>query len=148
MISWNHAVNSCGARPSVIFVYCTMCMNLICLCCHGVLPYHSFIHCFYLEPQSHRSVAIFIRITEELYGSASSTLSINHRWESTSILTSAISDIRHQHLLFRYRKKICRTENWHSNIGRVPKPTSESIPILYLISRNYFSHPLDLNLRP
>ncbi len=34
-----------------------------------------------------------------------------HRWASTLILMSAISDIRHQHLLFLYRKKICRTEN-------------------------------------
>jgi hypothetical protein len=32
-----------------------------------------------------------------------------HRWASTSILMSAISDIRHRHLLFRYRKKICRS---------------------------------------
>ncbi len=42
---------------------------------------------------------------------------------------SAISDIRHRHLLFQYRKKICRTENCHSDIGRVPILTSESIPI-------------------
>ncbi len=52
-----------------------------------------------------------------------------HRWASTSASMSAISDIRHQHLLFRYRKKICRTENCHSDIGRVPISTSESIPI-------------------
>jgi hypothetical protein len=42
---------------------------------------------------------------------------------------SAVSDIRHWHLLFRYRKRICRTENCHSDIGRVPISTSESIPI-------------------
>jgi hypothetical protein len=52
-----------------------------------------------------------------------------HRWASTSTSISAISDIRHQHLLLRYRKKICRTENCHSDIGRVPISTSESIPI-------------------
>jgi hypothetical protein len=52
-----------------------------------------------------------------------------HRWASTSTSISAISDIRHRHLLFRYRKKICRTENCHSDIGRVPISTSESIPI-------------------
>jgi hypothetical protein len=40
-----------------------------------------------------------------------------------------IGDIRHRHLLFRYRKKICRTENCYSDIGRVPISTSESIPI-------------------
>ncbi len=40
----------------------------------------------------------------------------NQRWASTSILMSAISDIRHRHLLFRYQKKICRTENCHSDI--------------------------------
>jgi hypothetical protein len=48
---------------------------------------------------------------------------------------SAISDIRHGHLLFRYQKKICRTENCHSDIGRVTISTSESIPI----SEKYFS---------
>ncbi len=52
-----------------------------------------------------------------------------HMWASTSTSISAISDIRHRHLLFRYRKKICRTENCHSDIGRVPISTSESIPI-------------------
>ncbi len=51
-------------------------------------------------------------------------LMLQHRWASTSILMSAISDIRHQHLLFRYRRKICRTENCHSDIGRVPMFTS------------------------
>ncbi len=44
-------------------------------------------------------------------------------------LKVGISDIRHRHLLFRYRKKICRTENCHSDIGSVPISTSESIPI-------------------
>ncbi len=53
----------------------------------------------------------------------------DHRWASTSTSISAISDIRHRHLLFRYRKKICRTENCHSDIRRVPISTSESIPI-------------------
>jgi hypothetical protein len=52
-----------------------------------------------------------------------------HRWASTSTSISAISDIRHRHLLVRYRKKICRNENCHSDIGRVPISTSESIPI-------------------
>jgi hypothetical protein len=33
-----------------------------------------------------------------------------HRWASTSISMSAISDIRYRHLLFRYRRQICRTE--------------------------------------
>jgi hypothetical protein len=52
-----------------------------------------------------------------------------HRWASTSTLMSAISDIRHRHLLFLYRKKICQTENCHSDIGGVQILTSESIPI-------------------
>ncbi len=52
-----------------------------------------------------------------------------HRWVSTSILMSTISDIRHQHLLFWYRKKICRTENCHPDIGKVPISTSETILI-------------------
>jgi hypothetical protein len=42
---------------------------------------------------------------------------------------SAISDIRHRHLLSRYRKKMCRTENCQSDIGRVLILTSKSIPI-------------------
>jgi hypothetical protein len=42
---------------------------------------------------------------------------------------SAISDIRHRHLFFRYWRQICRTENCHSDIGSVPISTSESIPI-------------------
>ncbi len=54
---------------------------------------------------------------------------VDHRWASTSILMSAISDIRHRHLLFRYRKKICRTANCLSYIGRVPISISEFIPI-------------------
>ncbi len=39
-----------------------------------------------------------------------------HRWASTSILMSVISNIRDRHLLFRYRRQICRTENCHSDI--------------------------------
>jgi hypothetical protein len=42
-----------------------------------------------------------------------------HRWALTSILMSAISDIRHRHLLFRYRRQICWTEKRHSDIGSV-----------------------------
>ncbi len=38
-----------------------------------------------------------------------------------------ISDIRHRHLLFRYRNQICRTNPFHSDIGRVPLSTSASI---------------------
>ncbi len=53
----------------------------------------------------------------------------HYMWASTSTLMSAISNIRHWHLLFRYRKKICRTENCHSDIGKVPISTSESILI-------------------
>jgi hypothetical protein len=52
-----------------------------------------------------------------------------HRWASTSISMSAISDIQHRHLLFQYRRQICRTEKRHSDIGSVPKSTSEFIPI-------------------
>ncbi len=39
-----------------------------------------------------------------------------HRWAATSILMSAISDIRHRHLLFWYRKKIYRMKNCLSDI--------------------------------
>jgi hypothetical protein len=42
---------------------------------------------------------------------------------------SAISDIRHRHLLFWYRRQIYRTEKRHSDIGSVPISTSEFIPI-------------------
>ncbi len=70
-------------------------------------------------------------------------LMYQHRWASTSTSMSAISDIRHRHLLFRYRKNICRTENCHSNIGRIPISTSESIPI----SKKYLSNQQDSNPR-
>jgi hypothetical protein len=33
---------------------------------------------------------------------------------------SAISDIRHSHLLLQYQNKICQTKSSHSDIGRVP----------------------------
>jgi hypothetical protein len=52
-----------------------------------------------------------------------------HKWASTSISMSAISDIRHRHLLFRYRRQICRTKKRHSDIGSVPISTSEFITI-------------------
>ncbi len=52
-----------------------------------------------------------------------------HRWASTSILMSVISDIRHQHLLFRYRRQLCQTENIHSDIESVPISTSMPLPI-------------------
>jgi hypothetical protein len=42
---------------------------------------------------------------------------------------STISDVRHRHLLFRYQKKICRTENCHSDIRIVPISTYKSFPI-------------------
>ncbi len=61
-----------------------------------------------------------------------------HRWASTSILMSAISDIRHQHLLFRYRRKICQTEKRHSDNGSVPISTLEFIPISDIKEKNYF----------
>jgi hypothetical protein len=41
---------------------------------------------------------------------------------------STISDIRHRHLLFQYRRQLFRTENCHYDIGSVPILTSESIP--------------------
>jgi hypothetical protein len=58
------------------------------------------------------------------------------RWASTSISMSAISDIRHRHLLFRYRRQICRTEKRHSDIGSVPISTSELIPISDIEEKN------------
>jgi hypothetical protein len=61
----------------------------------------------------------------------------NHRWASTSILMSAISDIRHRHLLFRYRRQICRTENCQSDIGSVQMSTSESIPISDIYKKKF-----------
>jgi hypothetical protein len=52
-----------------------------------------------------------------------------HRWALTSAFMSAISDIWHRHLLFRYRNKKCRTKSFHSEFGRVPISTWASIPI-------------------
>ncbi len=40
-----------------------------------------------------------------------------------------VGDIRHQHLLFWYRRQICRTEKRHSDIESVPISTSEFVPI-------------------
>ncbi len=62
-----------------------------------------------------------------------------HRWASPSISMSAISDIWHRHLLFRYRRQICRTEKRRSDIGSVPISTSEFIPISDIEEKNYFS---------
>jgi hypothetical protein len=59
-----------------------------------------------------------------------------HRWASTSISMSAISDIRHRHLIFQYRRQICRTEKRHSDIGSVPISTSELIPISDIEEKN------------
>ncbi len=57
-----------------------------------------------------------------------------HRWASTSILK--IGNIRHRHLLFRYRRQICRTENQHSDIGSVPISTWEFIPKSDILKKN------------
>ncbi len=59
-----------------------------------------------------------------------------HRWASTSISMSAISDIRHRHLSLRYWRQICRTEKRHSDIGSVPISTSELIPISDIEEKN------------
>ncbi len=72
-------------------------------------------------------------------------ISSKHRWASTSTSISAISDIRHRHLLYRYRKKICRTENSHSDTeGFRYRYLS---PFRYLISKKYLSHQQDSNHR-
>jgi hypothetical protein len=47
---------------------------------------------------------------------------------------SVVSDIQHRHLLFRNRKKICRTENGHSDIVRVSISTSISFPISNILT--------------
>ncbi len=61
-------------------------------------------------------------ITLSFYGvprkSANLFLDFHHRWALTSTSMSAISDIRHRHLLFWYRRQICRTEKRHSYIYR------------------------------
>jgi hypothetical protein len=81
--------------------------------------------------------------TEEELVMLMSLLTVNvhmcgwHMWASTLILMSAISDIQHQHLLFRYRRQICRTENCHSEIGSVPISTSGPILISTLLKKNY-----------
>jgi hypothetical protein len=70
----------------------------------------------------------------------------DHRWASTSISMSAISDIRHRHLLLRYRRQICRTGKRHSDIGSVPILASEFIPISDIEEKNIF-HPAESNPR-
>ncbi len=69
-----------------------------------------------------------------------------HRWALTSILMSAISDIWHRHLLFRYRRQICRTEKRHSDIGSLPISTSALIPISDIEVKIFL--PVDSNARP
>ncbi len=80
-----------------------------------------------------RSLSILWRAasqtTESLVTETDRNKAAGHRWASTSISMSAISDIPHRHLLFRYRKQICRTEKRHSDIGSVPISTSGFIPI-------------------
>jgi hypothetical protein len=71
----------------------------------------------------------------------------HHKWASTSISMSAISDIRHWHLLFRYRRQICRTEKSHSDIGSVLISTSEFIPISDIEETKILLHA-DSNPRP
>jgi hypothetical protein len=66
-------------------------------------------------------------------------LQATHRWASTSISMSAISDIRHRHLLFRYRRQIYRTEKPHSVMGSVLISTSEFIPISDIEEKNISS---------
>jgi hypothetical protein len=55
-----------------------------------------------------------------------------HTWASTSISMSAISDIWHRHLLFRYRRQICRNENVIpiSEVFRYRHQSSFRYPIL------------------
>jgi hypothetical protein len=62
-----------------------------------------------------------------------------HRWASTSISMSAISDIRHRHLSSRYRRQICRIEKRYSDIGSVPISTSEFIPISDIEEKKHFT---------
>jgi hypothetical protein len=71
----------------------------------------------------------------------------HHKWASTSISMSAISDIRHRHLLFRYRRQICRTEKRYSDIGSVLISTSEFITISDIEETKILLHA-DSNLRP
>jgi hypothetical protein len=51
-----------------------------------------------------------------------------HRWTSTLILASVLCDIRHRHLLFRYRKQYVGLKTIIP-MSDVPISTSESIPV-------------------
>jgi hypothetical protein len=62
-----------------------------------------------------------------------------HRWASTLISLSAISNIRYRHLLFRYRWQICRTKKCHYDIRSVPISTSKFIPISDIEEKKYFT---------
>jgi hypothetical protein len=55
-----------------------------------------------------------------------------------------VGDIRHIHMLFRYRRQICRTEKHHSDIGTLLISTSEFIPLSDIEEKKIF-HQVDSN---
>jgi hypothetical protein len=59
-----------------------------------------------------------------------------------------VGDIQHptSTSVFPIWEKICRTENCHSEIGRVQISTTESIPIS--VTTIFFRNKLDLNQHP
>ncbi len=54
----------------------------------------------------------------------------SHRWASTLISMSAISDIRHRHLLFRYRRQILKNVIPISEVFQYRHQSSFRYPIL------------------
>jgi hypothetical protein len=110
---------------------------IFCICIHLQLGDNSCKTAYSGETLNERKIFIHFLIKKThfhfkpfLQGFLSpkrGTLCNRHRWALTLILMSAISDIRLWHLLFRYRKQICQTENCHSDIRSVPISTSESI---------------------
>jgi hypothetical protein len=108
-----------------------------------------FFVCVYSKPSTILNISPFPLRTAQFMGKFFdnwqfvSLILHQYYWRchrSTSISMSAISDIRHRHLLFRYRRQICRTEKRHSDIGSVPISTSEFIPISdTLKKKKYFT---------
>jgi hypothetical protein len=75
------------------------------------------LHQLSMYPNSLHQKSLCIYIILDQHSPCTVYMHNTHRWASTSILMSTISDIRHRQLFFRHQRQICRTEKCHSDIG-------------------------------
>jgi hypothetical protein len=83
-------------------------------------------------PYTVKTSSLVYHLNMEMALLQSNLCGINHRWASTSALMSAISDIRHRYLLFRYRNKKCRTKSFHSDTSFSSLGSNPSLHDKYL----------------